>query len=122
MKFSTKAEYGLRAIMHLADSDEPVSLASIAKIENISLAYLERIFAMLKKADLITSFKGVQGGYILSKPANQVNVAEIVQALEGELYKIDCAACNVTCCKVHPVWQKLYEQIDSTLNSITLKD
>jgi len=121
MKFSTKAEYGLRAIMHLADSKEPVSLAVIANQEQLSLAYLERIFALLKKANLVTSVKGVKGGYLLKNNANKVRVSEVIRALEGELYKLECSGCDVCGCKVHTVWTTLYKQIDKTLSSMTLK-
>lgn len=121
MKFSTKAEYGLRAIIYLAETTDPVSLASIAKREKLSLAYLERIFAMLKKAGLVKSFKGVKGGYTLSKKADKITVAQVIEVLEGELYRLNCPTCSVCKCLVHPVWLKLYRQISQTLNSITLK-
>ena len=120
MKFSTKAEYGLRAIVYLAKTTKPVSLASIAKKEGLSLAYLERLFAMLKKAELVKSFKGVKGGYVLARPAVKIKVGEVIEVLEGSLYKMDCKDCTVCKCLVHPVWEKLYKQIDKTLNSISL--
>jgi len=121
MKFSTKAEYGLRAIIHLAKTEEPVSLASIAKKEHLSLSYLERIFSVLKKNNIIESFKGVNGGYLLTKPADQVTVGQIISVLEGGLYKFECQGCTVSNCTLQPVWDKLHNQIDKTLNSITLK-
>ena len=121
MKFSTKAEYGLRAIIYLAKSKKSVSLASIAKQEGLSLAYLERLFALLKKAELITSYKGVKGGYTLIRPASKITVAQIIKALEGDLYQIKCDSCDVCQCLIHPVWLKLYKQINKTLDSITLK-
>jgi Rrf2 family iron-sulfur cluster assembly transcriptional regulator len=121
MKFSTKAEYGLRAIVELAKSKTPVSLASIARQEGLSLAYLERLFASLKRAGLVTSFKGLRGGYTLTRSAAKISVAEIITALEGSLYEIKCGHCKVCGCNVHSVWDRLYKQIDQTLNSITLK-
>ena len=121
MKFSTKAEYGLRAIVELAKSKAPVSLASIARQEGLSLAYLERLFASLKRAGLVNSFKGLRGGYTLTRSASDISVAEIIIALEGSLYEIKCGGCLVCGCNVHSVWDKLYKQIYQTLNSITLK-
>jgi Rrf2 family transcriptional regulator, iron-sulfur cluster assembly transcription factor len=121
MRFSTKAEYGLRAILHLAKTKQPVSLASIAKKEGLSLAYLERLFAKLKKAGLVSSFIGVKGGYILTKESNKITVAEVVKALEGSLYQMKCQNCAHDDCRIHSVWSKLYAQIYKTLNSITLK-
>ena len=121
MKFSTKAEYGLRAILHLAKTTDSVSLAQIARQERLSLSYLERLFARLKKAELVRSFKGVRGGYCLTRPAGEITVAEVIIALEGNLYQLKCQGCAVEKCLIHPVWQKLYQQIYQTLNSITLK-
>lgn len=121
MKFSTKAEYGLRAIVHLDKAGKkPVSLASIAKIEKLSLPYLERIFSELKKAGLIISFIGTNGGYVLSKSSVKIKVSEVIEALEGPLFNFKCAGCSMKGCAVNPVWQKLYAQIYKTLNSITL--
>lgn len=121
MKFSTKAEYGLRAVLHLVKSEAPVSLKQIAKIEKLSLPYLERIFSRLKKAGLVVSRKGMRGGYCLRQPASVITAAEVIIALEGELYHLKCPNCDIQDCRVHPVWEKLYEQIKKTLESITLQ-
>ena len=121
MKFSTKAEYGMRAIVHLAKKSGLVSLAEIAKQEHLSLAYLERIFALLKKANIVTSFKGTNGGYALARKAEQIKVSEIIQALEGSLYELKCGAFHVGGCSVNRVCNRLYDQINKTLNSISLK-
>ncbi|NQT49096.1 Rrf2 family transcriptional regulator [Candidatus Kuenenbacteria bacterium] len=125
MKFSTKAEYGLRAIVHLDKTGKkPVSLALIAKEEGLSLGYLERLFAKLKKAGLVKAEKGVNGGYLLAKSASKIKVLEIIEALEGSVAPYDCVdgkkICCECACKVHPVWEKLYKQVKKTLNSMTL--
>ncbi|HDQ22465.1 MAG TPA: Rrf2 family transcriptional regulator [Candidatus Uhrbacteria bacterium] len=131
MKFSTKSSYGLRAIVDLAkkqEGPEPYSLAKIAKDEKISLAYLERLFAKLKKASLIKSTKGVKGGYKLAKPANKISVRDIFLALEGDLSPYNCVklanACKLTeCdCSAKQVWNLLECEINKTLESIKLKD
>jgi Rrf2 family transcriptional regulator, cysteine metabolism repressor len=129
MKFSTKAEYGLRALVNLASKKGYFSLAQIAKEENISLAYLERLFAKLKKAKIVISQKGVNGGYKLAKPMNKISIKEVFVALEGDLspYKCDCLdlanICNINCkCNIKMVWQRLETEICKTLNSISLKD
>jgi Rrf2 family transcriptional regulator, cysteine metabolism repressor len=121
MKFSTKAEYGLRAIIHVAKSTEPVSLASIAKKEKLSLPYLERIFSVLKKNNIVKSYKGVNGGYVLVDSVEEVTVGSIITVLEDGLYKFECKSCSVANCHLHSVWAKLHKQIGKTLNSITLK-
>jgi len=129
MKFSTKAEYGLRALVNLAQQKGYYSLAQIAKEENISLAYLERLFSKLKKAKIIESQKGVNGGYKLAKPLAKISIKEIFEALEGNLspYNCDCLSNNSLCemncsCNIKTVWQKLEKEICKTLESIKLKD
>jgi Rrf2 family protein len=128
MKFSTKAEYGLRAIVDLAkyQGQEPYSLAKIAQNQKISLAYLERLFAKLKKADLVKSEKGVHGGYRLAKPALAISIREIFLALEGTLAPYSCLAtksfCTTAACPTKIVWQKLDQEIGKTLEAIKLAD
>lgn len=125
MRFSTKAEYGLRAIVNLDKAGKkPVSLALIAEKESLSLAYLERLFARLKKANLVRADKGVRGGYYLTRPAAKISVLEIVTALEGSVAPMACVEqehCGCVC-RIHPVWQKLYAQIKATLKKIKLSD
>lgn len=125
MKFSTKAEYGLRAIVCLDKTGQkPVSLALIAKQEGLSLAYLERLFASLKKAKLVRADIGVKGGYYLNLPAKDITALAVIEALEGSVSPFDCAGvdkCKHECCKIHPVWSKLYTQIQATLRDMTLE-
>src|SRR4030042_4510782 len=101
MIFSTKSEYGLRALVSLAKNQDkaPYSLAKIAKEEKISLAYLERLFARLKKAKIVQSAKGVNGGYKLSRPASKISVKDIFTALEGSLAPYICAGIGGLCGK-----------------------
>lgn len=130
MMFSTKAEYGLRALVNLAKNQGklPYSLAKIAKEEKISLAYLERLFARLKKAKIVASAKGVKGGYKLARPAVKVSIKDIFIALEGSLAPYICAGIGGLCgkksceCQTKVVWQKLDQGINKTLNNIKLSD
>jgi len=130
MIFSTKSEYGLRALVNLAKNkgEEPYSLAKIAKDEKISLAYLERLFANLKKAKIVQSVKGVKGGYKLVKPASRISVKDIFTALEGSLAPYICAGIGGLCakkgcdCQSKIVWQKLDQGISKTLSNIKLSD
>lgn len=128
MKFSTKSEYGLRALISLArhQKEQPYSLAKIAQEQKISLAYLERLFAKLKKANLVKSEKGMRGGYSLVKSANKISVKEILIALEGKLSPYICSdlnnMCKVNFCSVKVVWQKLEKAMNKTLESIKLVD
>src|SRR4051794_16435187 len=92
MMFSTKAEYGIRVMVELARQrgDEPIPLAEIAERGGLPLAYLEHLVARLRKADLVTSRRGSRGGYLLARPAKEITMAEVVEALEGSIAPIDC--------------------------------
>lgn len=127
---STKGRYGLRAMVDLAlnSASEHTALSSIAERQDISANYLEQVFALLKKAGLVKSIKGSQGGYILmEKPAN-ITVGAILRALEGDLNVINekeeskAADKIIECCLMDNVWKKLNETINSTVDSITLED
>ena len=92
MMFSTKAEYGVRVMVELArrDGDSPVSLADIAEADGLPLAYLEHLVARLRKAGLVESRRGARGGYLLARPADEITMAEVVEALEGSIAPIEC--------------------------------
>lgn len=125
MNFSTKTEYGLRAVSKLDKTGKkPVSLALIAKEESLSLAYLERLFAQLRKAGFVKAELGVKGGYVLAKPAKQITALELVEALEGKLLSYACVSgkncTHKAACRIHPVWNKLYKEVRKTLNNIKL--
>ena len=92
MKFSTRTTYGLRAMIRLAENYEKGSLplSIIAKEENLSLGYLERIFVRLKKSKLITSEMGMSGGYKLGDDPDKIEIYDIVKSLEGDLNPFHC--------------------------------
>ena len=91
MKLSKKSRYGLRALIDLAVNSrtEQVSLGSIAQRNDISAQYLEHVFSGLRKAHIVKSIKGSQGGYLLEKAPELITVAEIVEALEGSYHLED---------------------------------
>ena len=129
MIFSTRSTYGLRAMINLAGQKKPgsVSLAIIAKAEKISLKYLERLFANLKKAGLVKAIKGASGGYALATHAKQINVYDIIKALEGKFNPFHCTGdkkkiyCNSQCkCEVTYVLAKVEQAINSSLKDIKL--
>ena len=92
MMFSTKAEYGVRVMVELARrvGDDPVPLAEIAAHDGLPLAYLEHLVARLRKAGLVDSRRGSRGGYMLARPASEITMAEVVEALEGSIAPIEC--------------------------------
>ena len=92
MIFTTKAEYGVRLLIQLGvqGTGSPVSLKAVAAAENLPLAYLERIAALLKKAGLVSSTRGAHGGYVLARPAEEITMDSVVLALEGAIAPMDC--------------------------------
>ena len=128
--FTTKTEYGLRAMKALARNKgkQPLSLAQISRSEHISQSYLEQIFAKLKANDLVRSAKGVAGGYVLYRPAKNISMFEIIEALEGPLAVFYCMSKesnNIACkgdCLTKKVWQELQNNIIKTLRKFKLAD
>ena len=92
MLFSTKAEYGVRLMIELGrqPGSTPVSLNSVAEAERLPLSYLEHLVAKLRKAGLVTSTRGAHGGYRLAKPAEEITMDAVVQALEGQIAPMEC--------------------------------
>lgn len=128
MKISTRGKYGLRAMLDLAVHWGPdtVPLSSIAERQNISINYLEQVFSILRKAGLVKSIKGAQGGYFLGKPASQITVGEILRTLEGDLQlagEEDAARGNnyEYCIRLN-VWDRIEESIKEIVDSLTLED
>ena len=92
MIFSAKAEYGVRLMVELGahQGDEPLSLKAIAEAEELPLAYLERIAALLKKGGLVQATRGAHGGYVLARPAAEITMDQVVLALEGAIAPMEC--------------------------------
>src|SRR5687768_4061629 len=92
MNFSAKAEYGVRLMIELGrrQSEQAVPLKAISEAENLPLPYLEHVVADLKAAGLVESSRGAHGGYRLARPAAAIDMAEVVQALEGPIAPMDC--------------------------------
>jgi Rrf2 family transcriptional regulator, cysteine metabolism repressor len=92
MIFTTKAEYGVRLLIRLGMNGGagPVSLKAVAEAENLPLAYLERIAALLKRQGLVAATRGAHGGYVLAQPAEEITMDAVVLALEGAVAPMDC--------------------------------
>src|SRR5947209_5310942 len=92
MIFSSKAEYGVRLMVELGrqSPEQPTSLKAIADAEGLPLAYLEQVVARLRKGGLVMSARGAHGGYWLSRPAEEIAMDEVVQALEGTIAPMEC--------------------------------
>src|SRR5437764_14950065 len=94
MMFSTKAEYGIRIMNHLAayDGEGPVSLSAIADAEGLPLAYLEHLVQRLRRAELVDSRRGAHGGHTLSRPPETITMAEGVEPPAGDIARIHCTS------------------------------
>ena len=130
MKISTKGRYALRMMIDLAQNqgDGYVSLKDIANRQEISKKYLEQIVAILNKPDVLRTNRGYQGGYRLSKSANEYTVGDILRLTEGGLAPASCLDNSpILCdraenCITLPIWKGLYKVISEYLDSITLQD
>ncbi|MFC1504155.1 RrF2 family transcriptional regulator [Spirochaetota bacterium] len=132
MHLSTFARYGLRSIIRLAvqhtQGKEIVSISAIAKHENISIKYLEAIFAILKKNNMISAVRGKKGGYRIKKKYDAITALNIVESLDGEIGPVDCVIDKKSCknkpseCVVYPLWVELNKKMRQVLMSKTLAD
>ena len=137
MLFSTKAEYGVRLMIELGrkGGEAPVSLSAVAEAENLPLSYLEHLVAKLRKAGLVESQRGAHGGYRLSRPAKQIDMLDVVQALEGAIAPMECfhddPGGKVQCsheaddhhtCATKLLWTKVQGGVTKALAGTTLAD
>lgn len=132
MKLSTKGRYGLRAVVDLAvhADDEAVALSQIADRQGISMNYLEQLIAKLRRAGIVTSIRGAQGGYMLASPADEISVGDILRALEGDLSPVDCSVVNsnegncsnADSCVTKYVWKRISDSINDAVDAIKLAE
>ena len=128
MKISTRGRYGIRLLLDMAaqGKDSPVTLASIAERQNISIPYLEQVAVILRRAGYIRSVKGAAGGYILLRTPAEIGIGEVLHALEGDLSVVDPPLPGeketpLQRCLRAAVYNKLDSTIYETLNSLTLE-
>jgi Rrf2 family protein len=142
MLFSTKAEYGVRLMVELGrrtDGEEPdsmpVSLTAVAEAEALPLSYLEHLVAKLRQAGLVTSVRGAHGGYRLAKPAHEIAMLDVVQALEGPIAPMECFHADpegrVQCsheadgdraCATKLLWTRVHGGVTKALAGTTLAE
>jgi Rrf2 family transcriptional regulator, cysteine metabolism repressor len=128
MKLSTRGKYGLYAMFYLATQagNGPQPLKSIAET-GVPEQYLEQLLGSLRRAGLVTTVRGVQGGYQLARDPAEITVGDIIDATEGPVSLSECLhdseACRKSCdCPTRMVWSRLTDRINDLLQSITLKD
>lgn len=128
LKLSTKGRYGVKAMLDLAVhyGTEPISIKSISERQGISEYYLEQLFAPLRRAGLIKSVRGAQGGYILNRKPIEITVLEIMDVLEGPVEISECLdndECNkFESCATRVLWKKIQMSINSVMENVTLQE
>jgi Rrf2 family iron-sulfur cluster assembly transcriptional regulator len=131
VKLSTKGRYAVMAMVDLASNSkgQPVALADIAERQEISLSYLEQLFAKLRKGGLVKSVRGPGGGYLLAHPIEASRISDIILAVDEPIRATRCApgspsGCrsNRSRCLTHDLWEELGNQIHLYLSSVTLAD
>ena len=129
MKLSTRARYGLRALIDLGlySETDAVSIQSIAGRQNISVSYLEQLMGKLKRAGLVESTRGACGGYRLGRPAEEISVGDILRVLEGSLEAAQCpgTAEEQSCetqdiCVAKYVWKRINDSINQAVDTLML--
>ena len=131
MKLTSKGRYAVMALADLAkfNSINPVSLRDISLRQNISLVFLEQIFAKLKKHEIVKSIRGTNGGYILNKQPIEIKLANILNAVDEEVKTVQCKkeskkGCNnkTSKCITHNLWDELEMHINHFFEQKNLKD
>ena len=131
MKLTTKGRYAVMAMADLASfqSDKPVSLNDISLRQNISLSYLEQLFAKLKNGKLVKSVRGPSGGYVLDKNPKEIKLSNIIFAVDEKVKTLNCKkaskkGCNGknTKCITHNLWDDLEQHINTFFENKSLSD
>ena len=130
MRLSTKGRYAVMALVDLAghSNGRPVALADISGRQEISLSYLEQLFARLRRKGLVESARGPGGGYRLARTASETSIADIVHAVDEPLRATRCSVKGKGCmlkgerCLTHDLWEGLGDRIEDYLSSVSLAD
>lgn len=132
MKISAVEEYGLRCLLQLARNSEKqlLSAEDIAEKEGLSVAYVEKILAQLRRVGLVSSVRGMYGGYQLTRSPDRITVGELVKAVDGDFFTDICqhfsgnqnACVHSADCSVRPVWLMVARHVYRILDNLTLAD
>lgn len=131
MRYTTKTEYGLVCLAHMArrNTQGAVTVKEISEKENFSPDYIEKILHTLRSADIVRSHQGKQGGFSLARHPSEITLKEVIEALEGATFDIFCepeVRDNIVCthygmCGIRPVWEKTREILDHFYSTVTLE-
>jgi Rrf2 family iron-sulfur cluster assembly transcriptional regulator len=131
MKLGTRGRYAVMAMVDLAryGNGDPVSLTAIAERQEISLSYLEQLFAKLRRRGLVSSVRGPGGGYRLAHDQDQIRISDIIVAVDEPLHAVRCTPGEAIGCRgdrsrclTHDLWEELSNQIHLYLSSVSLGD
>jgi Rrf2 family protein len=130
MRMTAKSEYGLLAMIDLAscEGDVPVSAREVSERQAIPGKYLEQLLVALRKAGLVKALRGAHGGFVLARPASEITVLQIVEALEGPVAATVCDGDRATTCgrsaecAAFPVWSDVTAAVRGVLGKTTLGD
>ncbi|MGH2364450.1 MAG: RrF2 family transcriptional regulator [Chloroflexota bacterium] len=129
MKIPMKVDYAVRALLELADAqgNRATQSADIAQRWNIPAQYLDQLLTTLRKAGLVTSVRGPQGGHTLARPAASITVSQVLEALEGPFHPADCLEDTARCtfsraCSIQQLWQEVEVAVSDVLTGVTIED
>ena len=129
MKLTRGGEYGIRGVLYLARHDDgKVSmLSAIAEAQDVPPRFLAKIFQALAKAGVVKSHRGAKGGFSLARPASEITIKDVIEAIEGPIYLNVCLVAEGECdrdkiCPVHAVWQEAQEKMMSVLAGANFAD
>lgn len=125
MNLTTKSEYGLRIASYLRDryNEGPINITEISENLNVSKLYIEQLLRKLKKAGVVESFRGKDGGYMLAQAPEEIVIGDIIRVLEGHInltYKCDSDKCDVDGCASRGVFNKIDNAVSNVIDKITL--
>lgn len=131
MRFTTKTEYGVVCLVYMAKETpgKVITISDLVRQEKMSITYIQKIFHALKQARIVTAHPGRNGGYSLARPASQITLKQVIDALEGGTFDIFCepeirkeiVCTHFTLCAVRPVWAKTKKLLDDYYHSVTLE-
>ena len=129
MRISTRGRYAIAMMSEFAaHGDKPMTISEVSKNQHISIKYLEQIVSILSKAGLVRSIRGAHGGYLLTKPATEYSLGEILRLTEGSLAPAECmdegsAPCaNEKTCITRYVFDKIEKAVNDVVDNISLQD
>jgi Rrf2 family protein len=129
MQISTKTEYGIRCLLRLArqPEGEAMSITDIAQLEHVPKHYAQQILMRLRRAGLVKSTRGTEGGFALAHPADSISIAQVLRVLEGVPFQDTCDHFNkrTDCghtgdCSIRPIWQVISNRLWDSLDRINL--